>query len=195
MGNKLKPLTPPPKRSEENIAAKAEAFSSIVEGVETKSKYENEIADLKQVLEKLDAITARLENAGNYAETQISAIKESISALIILNNNVQIAAKNIDSTVRNASNTTFEFKLQPKYKEQLEAYNRNVVDQEKSAREDLLYKERELLSDHFYRLSNLMHNKEGTWLSKKVFFIWMVSTFILVFIIVAIITIWVSYYN
>lgn len=192
MGNKLKPLLPPPPvRGEADTPSRTEKFSSIVEAVETKTRSDKIIAGIKQILDKLVDIIKKMEDAVNLAYSLTKSINDYIIEVRSLNKSLQNVASRIDASVKKAGEISIDVKLQPKYKEQLDAYNRNVVEQENKAREELFRNERELLTDHFYRLSNLMHNNGGTWLSKRVFLIWMVSTFVMGFVLLAILTVWI----
>lgn len=193
MGNKIKPLSPPPfSIGDEESSTNDEQFSSIVEKVETKSKCDSTVSSIKQLLAMLQVILSKIENLITEIKSLKVTIENYIAVIKTLNGSVNKAVSGIDTAIDKAGKTSITVQLNPKHIQQLEAYKQEIVKQEKEARDDLFYKEREIMSEHYYALCNLLENKKGTWLSRSTFFVWMVATFILVGILLAILAFWIA---
>ena len=193
MGNKLKPLSPPPPvRSNEELSMRAEHLGSIVERVEAKTKCDNSVAEINHQLVVLQNSLTRIENVVSKFNSCQSTIDKHIASIGSLNESVGSAVVNIEKAIDKAGKVKVTIRLDPKHLQQLEAYKQDIVEQEKKVREDFFLKEEESASGHYNAIHNLMTNNEGSWLSKDTFFVWMAVTFVLAGVLLTIFAVWLA---
>ena len=144
MGNKLKPLSPPPPvRSNEELSMRAEHLGSIVERVEAKTKCDNSVAEINHQLVVLQNSLTRIENVVSKFNSCQSTIDKHIASIGSLNESVGSAVVNIEKAIDKAGKVKVTIRLDPKHLQQLEAYKQDIVEQEKKVREDFFLKEEE----------------------------------------------------
>ena len=149
--------------------------------------------------DKFDQQLQAYKDAGNSLtlakselETATTSLKEAKDNLVKATDKADAVTKAIDSFIAKVRDIKFKAKVDDADIEKLTNDRKKLIENESKLLEDHRKANKEILTRHFYDMSNMMSRNEGVWLSngwvKTLFWIFLPSMLYTIFMIVYFVT-------
>ena len=149
-----------------------------------KDKYNNLVQSIKDDEEKekeqnrFDATLEQIKEALTLLQKLLEAIKEAKESSVTTQKGLDAATKSADNAISGicaaivkAENTPIKAKLDDESLKQLHDSHVQWLEQEKQTLEDHYRQQEESWQKHSQRLTNIVKNNEGVWISTKLFYV------------------------
>lgn len=146
------------KISDLNFDSFRNTIDKNIETDQTSDKFDRQLRAYTEAGEKLNAARESMDAAKASLNEASSTLQKAVS-------NANLAAKNITESASKIQAVTISAKISTNDWYKLSEYKIRIVADERQLLEAHQRETKDILSNHFYDMANIMSKKEGVWLS------------------------------